>query len=194
MGHSPAPVVFDPSQEWHGDDGNWSTFILRVGNPAQNFYVLPASATGEIVLPHPKGCTANGTNLPDCGARRGVMSIDGQPSPGFQTYRSVSWKDMGTWDLGLETRLDFDVGAAYGTDQVGLMLQNSGGPTLLHQVVGTIKDYDFYIGLFGLSPFAANFSNYDNPIQSYLSTLKDDKIIPSLTYSYTAGAYYSENP
>lgn len=79
----------------------------------------------------------------------------------------------------------------YGTDTVGLMIQDSGGPTLQDQVVGAVRTMPFFVGFFGLSPKASNFTNYDQPRRSYLTTLRDTGIIPSLSYAYSAGAYYS---
>lgn len=193
MDQPPAPVVFGASNEWLGNDGNWSTFILRVGEPPQNFHVLPASATGEMIVPHIQGCTVNATVPADCGARRGVLSIDGQPSPGFQYSRSTTWKKISRYSLDLENRLEIEeVRAEYGYDQVGLMLSNSGGPTLSQRVVATVAKKVFFLGLFGLNPQAVNFTNYENPIPSYMTTLKDKNLIPSLSYGYTAGAYYSK--
>ena len=36
-----------PSQIWDGNDGAWSTFIIRIGTPAQYFRVLPSTNSEE---------------------------------------------------------------------------------------------------------------------------------------------------
>ncbi|KAH7349056.1 aspartic peptidase domain-containing protein [Pyrenochaeta sp. MPI-SDFR-AT-0127] len=187
---SPQPLVFAPSQKWDGNDGHWSTFILRVGTPEQNFRVLPASKTGEVIVPHVQGCSDGNAYPENCGSLRGVFDFKGHYSPGFQANQSSTWSEIGIYGLELETRLGYQANASYGLENVGLMLQHSGGPTLTKQVVGSIGKKAFYVGLFGLSPKPANFSDFDYPQPSYISTLKAERIIPSISYGYTAGAYY----
>lgn len=46
------------------------------------------------------------------------------------------------------------------------------------------------MGLFGINASPTSLSNYRNPIPSYISTLKAQGIIPSLSYGYTAGNQY----
>ena len=94
--------------------------------------------------------------------------------------------------MGLESKLGYADDALYGADNVGLMIQNSGGPTLGDQLVGAVRKMPFFVGLFGLSPEASNFTNFDHPHRSYLTTLRDERQIPSLSYAYNAGAYYSK--
>jgi Eukaryotic aspartyl protease len=47
--------------------------------------------------------------------------------------------------------------------------------------------------VFGINPSSSNFSNQSNLIPSYISTLKAQNIIPSLSYAYTAGNQYRMN-
>jgi hypothetical protein len=50
-------------------------------------------------------------------------------------------------------------------------------------------------GLFGLNNQPVNFSDLGNSTTpSFLTTLKDKDIIPSLSWSYTAGAKYRAAP
>lgn len=81
----------------------------------------------------------------------------------------------------------------YGWETVGLGFLGSGGPTLNHTVVAGLQTMDFYIGMFGLNPRPTNFSDFNHPQASYLSILYDNGTIPSLSYSYTAGAQYRNN-
>ncbi|KAF3035563.1 hypothetical protein E8E12_004763 [Didymella heteroderae] len=48
----------------------------------------------------------------------------------------------------------------------------------------------FFVGFFGLSPLASNFTDFEEPQNSYLTALKDEHLIPSLSYAYSAGAFY----
>jgi hypothetical protein len=185
-----SPIEFSPSQEFDGNDGRWSTFVIRVGSPEQNFRVLPALATGETVIPLPDGCIES--DPPNCGALRGVYPFQGRSSNGFLVNESSTWLEIGLYDTSLKKELNYSVNALYGLDNVGLMVQNSGGPTLSNQVVAGIAAKDVYLGLLGLSPKAANFSEFEHPQKSFISTLRDEGKIPSLSYGYTAGAYYSK--
>jgi hypothetical protein len=54
---------------------------------------------------------------------------------------------------------------------VALGFPNSGAPTLDQKVVGQIVAPEFWQGIFGLDPAPSNFSNLDNPQQSFLDTL-----------------------
>lgn len=48
----------------------------------------------------------------------------------------------------------------------------------------------FQTGFFGLNPAATNFSTKTTPTPSYMSSLKSQGFIPSLSYGYTAGNQY----
>ena len=80
----------------------------------------------------------------------------------------------------------------FGFDSLALGLSDvAGGPLLEKQVIaGLFDDYDFYIGTFGLGNQPFNFTNFDHPHPSFLTSLKSNGLIPSLSWSYTAGAYY----
>lgn len=65
---------FTPSGNWDGNDGAWSTFIIRVGSPYQYFRVLPSTNGLETRLPQSDQCS-NGPAW--CGNARGVMPMNG---------------------------------------------------------------------------------------------------------------------
>jgi len=48
-------------------------------------------------------------------------------------------------------------------------------------------------GMFGLGPKPTNFSDFNDPQPSYMWSLKNQSIIPSLSYGYTAGASYNSS-
>ncbi|KAF2799538.1 acid protease, partial [Melanomma pulvis-pyrius CBS 109.77] len=182
------PISFSPSQEWDGNDGHWSSFIMRVGKPEQNFRVFPASAMGETLVPIIDGCGPK--DPPNCGDLRGVYPFQDKVSGGLQVNVSTTWSEIGIYYLDVRPEVNFTGKGLYGLENLGLMVQNSGGPTLEKQVVAGVKTKTIYTGLFGLSPKASNFSEFNNPQPSYMTTLKNSKTIPSLSFGYTAGAYY----
>jgi hypothetical protein len=137
----PEPFVFSPSQSWAGNDGRWSTFILRVGTPEQNFGVLPATGSSEAVIPVPEGCTDSDPS--HCGELRGAYPFDGNVSRGFQVEKSTTWQATGLYTLDLVNNLLGDGNnGLFGIDSVGLMLQNSAGLKLEGQVVAGIATKD----------------------------------------------------
>jgi hypothetical protein len=73
------------------------------------------------------------------------------------------------------------------------MIANSGGPTLLNQVVAGVVNPRLWVGRLGMDVKPSNFSEFENPQGSLIQTLKEENYIPSLSYGYTAGAYYSQS-
>lgn len=182
-------LSFTPSHHFDGNNGKWSSFIIRVGSPEQDFRVLPAPCTGAIFVPGPMGCEGSSGAPVDCADFRGV---DPDHYLGFQSNVSQTWHAIEKGTTEIARNLGVNSTAYFGTDSVGLMVQNSGGPTMKDQVVGSLTDNrPFFVGFFGLSPKPFNFTNFMNPYPSYLTTLRDAGGIPSLSYGYTAGANYS---
>ena len=73
---------------------------------------------------------------------------------------------------------------------MGLGIQGSGGPSLPDQVVAAYSTDDFYLGFFGVNPTSTNFTQQEQGIASYMTTLKNQNLIPSLSFGYTAGNQY----
>jgi hypothetical protein len=49
------------------------------------------------------------------------------------------------------------------------------------------------LGVFALGTQPTNFSDFNNPQPSFIWSLRNQTIIPSLSYGYSAGAYYLQN-
>ena len=63
--------------------------------------------------------------------------------------------------------------------------------TLGSQVIAGFATEDYHLGMFGLGPQPTNFSVLsDTAGPSFLTTMKSKSLIPSLSWSYTAGAKY----
>lgn len=62
----------------------------------------------------------------------------------------------------------------------------------MRHVLYLINCADARRGIFGLSPQPLNFSAISNGTTSYFQSLSERKLIPSLSWSYTAGARYRE--
>jgi hypothetical protein len=192
---SPAPYVVPPSGQW---DGGWSTFVIRVGTPGQEFRVLPSTAGSETFIPLVGACLS--TDPPNCQALRGVNDVGGFSSTGFHANESSSWKTIGLYDLGLDARLG-DIASAsglYGSDTVALgsLQQQMSGPTqpiaIGGQTVAGVVKKTWLLGLLGCNVRPSSFSTYSPLVPSLLQNLRNQSLIPSLSYSYTAGAVYGK--
>lgn len=163
-----------------GPDGPWSSFLLRVGNPAQDVRVLISSASQDTWVVIPSGCTKNDPST--CPDDRGGL---------FNYNRSSTWAYKGLYQLWNEQNLGMDGHGMWGNDTLGLAVQGSGGPTLENQVIAGIVTDNFYLGMFGVNPKPTNYTGLTGDQQdSYMTSLKKQNLIPSTTFGYTAGAPY----
>jgi hypothetical protein len=175
------PVVFPSDLNREGNDGPWSTFTVQVGTPAQNVRVLISTAGSATWVVVPEGCVLDGPS--NCADLRGQD---------FQRNASSTWEFNDYYELLLESNLGYTGSGGFGFDKVGLGWQGSGGPLLDHQVVAGIATEDFWLGTFGLTPRPTNFTDFNDPQPSFMETLQNKSLIPSLSWSYTAGAPYRE--
>lgn len=200
----PAPIVISPSQYWYlhlhlplppvlhnlsasnldsrdGNDGPWSSFTIQVGTPPQDVRVLISTAGTATWVVVPEGCTSDGPS-----------NCDGLRGQEFNVNKSSTWRFNNYYELLLESNLGYTGTGEFGFDTVGLGWQGSGGPVLDSQVVAGIASQDFWLGSFGLTPRPTNFTDFNDPQQSFMQTLKNKSMIPSLSWAYTAGAPYSK--
>ena len=150
-----------------------------MGTPAQDVRVFLSTLISATWVVLSEGCTTS--DPPNCGDLRGDI---------FNVNASSTWVANDEYELFYDSWLNFTGNGEFGYDTVGLSWQGSGGPTLNHTVVGGIVDPDFYLGNFGLSPRPTNFTSFNDPQPSYLTLLKQNNEVPSLSYGMTAGAPY----
>lgn len=156
-----------------------------MGNSEQVVRVLPSTAGNAVCVVSPQGCLpgeAGTSPSSTCAESRGEL---------FNTSESASWKDLRNYTMGLEMNLGFNDTADFGLDTVALGLSNATrGPYLDSTVVAAYANDDYFIGMFGLNQQRTNFSTFSDSYPSFLTTLKTKKMIPSLSWAYTAGARY----
>ncbi|KAK0382871.1 hypothetical protein NLU13_8787 [Sarocladium strictum] len=182
------PLVIPASEHFEGNDGPWSTFDIRVGKPEQHVRVLISTSSPQpMVVLSELGCSEDVFDSVPSGCARSRGSL-------FNVNNSSTWTEVGTYEinedgLGFQGNLGYSQRAQWGIDEVGIGLT---GPRLENQTVAGIATAEpFYLGLFGLNNQPVNFSDLGNTTNpSFLTTLKDENIIPSLSWSYTAGAKY----
>lgn len=129
-----------------------------------------------VVLPD--GCVNGDTICPS--ARGGI----------FNNGSSTSWKSESTVLLFQDPSLR----ALLGNDTLTLGVAGNTGPSLTNQVIfGIADDRKYYLGMLGLSQVSTSLSKGEKGQPSFITSLRDQHIIPSLSFGYTAGAQYRES-
>ncbi|KAA8903841.1 aspartic peptidase domain-containing protein [Sphaerosporella brunnea] len=184
----PSAFLWLPGQTWDGNDGNWSTFVLRLDPEPHTEYVrvLPATDSSEIWAVSSRVC-----NSTLCRRERGGS---------FNITNSTSWEAQGPYQLDVTNNLFNYSDPKYGTPDglaprgdyglatVGLT-KNPTGVMLNHQVVAAIYANNFYNALFGLAINNTDFTGTGS-YPSFLKSLFDNSLVPSLSWGYQAGAYW----
>lgn len=139
-----------------------------------------------------EGCTVANPTLANCANERGYL---------FHRNASTSWSTQRLANGGLYSLITFEErylgltgNAYYGFETINLGLPGSNLPTVYNQVVAGFGTDNFWLGSLGLSPIPFNFTDLNNPQPSLLATLYNQSLIPSLSWAYTAGAYYQKPP
>lgn len=198
--NAPAPFAIPPSQQFgmwlghdsdiadmfkDGNDGPWSTFTLQIGNPPQSVRVLISTYSTQTWAIAEEGCGSG--DLTNCFKRRGGL---------YNYTASSSWVPNvanltnQVYNLGLESNLGYTGNGRYGFDDITLGFQGSAGPVLKNQSVAGVATKDFFLGHFGLRPAPSNFTGFEEPIPSFMENLKNQSMIPSTSWAYTAGNQY----
>ena len=167
-----------------GDDGPWPSFLITVGNPPQQLQVLVSTEVSSTWVVAPGGC---GPAYPvNCtGARGGA----------YDSTKSSSWNGNALYSLGAESNLGNPYSATdqigdFGYDTIGLPGQSGiANVSLDHQVIAAIETNNYYVGNLGLSSQNITFTDNDKS-PSFLDSLRNENLIPSLSFGYTAGASY----
>ncbi|KAF2428360.1 acid protease [Tothia fuscella] len=196
---TPKPYVVPTSKAFDGNDGKWSTFVINVGNPGQNFRVLISTSGSTTWVPLPEGCTTSDPS--DCPDQRGVELFAGAQSRGYDSKQSSVSKLIGLYKMELgSTDMNSSYGAQYsdhtarfGYDSIGLGPASDKSLMLSPEIIGGMVDKDFFLGSFGLAMNPSNFGT--GALPTFLSLLPNSSFepIPSLSYTYTAGASYRNN-
>jgi hypothetical protein len=189
----PAPVTVAPDQNWLGIDGAWNTFTLRVGEARQSVQVLVSTASQQIWAINRMACISNTTD-PETGAITALNALNSEceSSRGylFNSTTSETWQQKGFYQLWIEKNLGLVGNGLYGFDSVGLGRAGETGPSVQNTTIGTLVTANFWLGHIGVHSKSTNFSVFEESVPSYMTTLFDQKSIPSLSFGYTAGALY----
>ncbi|CAN9422457.1 unnamed protein product [Alternaria alternata] len=191
----PAPVAVAPDQTWIGIDGAWNTFTLAIGEPQEYVQVYVSTASQQIWAINRMACISNITD-PTTGeiTAFNVFDSECELSRGFlfNSSNSETWEQKGFYQLWIEKYLGLVGNGLYGFDSVGLGRAGEMGPSVQNTTIGTLVTANFWLGHIGVHSKSTNFSVFDDPVPSYITTLFEQKSIPSLSFGYTAGAQYRD--
>lgn len=203
---------------WTDFDGRWSTFELQIGNTAggQHFRFVPSTASSVTWLveagkcpdkyfqwsassPGWAGVPGAPTDAADCARLRGVDLLDsGRQGTGYVPGDSATSHGFtGQFALEIEGQ---DVVERYGptystkdnvyTDYIFLESNNNGTQNSTTGVpISDDSSLYFYLPSVGLGNGVYKTGTLETP--SLLSTMANASIIPSLSWGYAAGAFYS---
>lgn len=146
--------------------------------------VLPATDSFETWVVNTTACNRTDSV---CISQRGDV---------FNISRSTSWESKGRFQMDVAANL-FDYSnpkyktnnslppkGDYGVASLGLM-RSEGGIQLNQQVVAAYDAVNFYLGFFGL---ASDNTNFPDMYRSFLMTMFNESLIPSLSWGYQVGA------
>ena len=126
-----------------------------------------------------QGCTKNDPQA--CGDHRGGV---------FNPNKSSTWQEQGLYTLQSQQNLGIFANGDFGYDTINLGIPGSANIKADKQIVAGIAAKNFYVATWGIRPAPTNLTNINDPIPSLLQSLRDQGSIPSLSWGYTAGAYY----
>ena len=151
-----------------------------MGTPAQDVHVFVSTASQNTFVVLPQGCAAGDTSCPS--ARGGI----------FNPENSSTWSQYNYFELPIEQNLYVKVPGLFGNDTLSLGAQSGNRSSLENQVIGGIGEqkYYLYLGMLGVNPKPTKLSAGDSGQSSYITSLKSQNIIPSVSFGFTAGAAY----
>jgi hypothetical protein len=204
------PVL--PSGKYLGNDGNWSTFVVSVGTPSsQTFHTLISTSSRGIWLVDTTACNASVDQTvlqhTDCQQLRGSAGTNG-----WSPADSSTWSRLGQYILDLNAGLllgsvfgkspvaylypqsTYDQNVTLGQDTATLSSNNKDGSAISanESLVYSIADPAIFGGTLGIGDGAETTETSTTPFSSILDILANQSLIPSKSWGYTAGAFYSE--
>lgn len=147
-------------------------------------YVLVSTASPQTWAVLPPGCPSE-DQYPNCPGDRGEL---------FDYNRSSTWEQQGLYEINTEENLGIYRTGQFGNETITLGFPNSGGVTLDNQILGGVVAAEYWLGMFGVNPKRTNWTSFEDGQPSYLATMKEQNLIPSLSFGYTAGNQYREQP
>jgi hypothetical protein len=205
------PFPVQPSMVFQGNDGQWSTFIINAGSPPQQFHaVISTSGLGTWLVDNTACDVSRDPTVAshiDCQTSRGS-----QTNTGWSTGNSSTYQRLGNYVLELNDAIPlatafgtspvsvnytgavFNSSASLGRDRVGLLSNDQNGVPITANgtLVYGVDDQSFWLSTIGIGNGNQQLDQNPAVFPSFLDSLANGSIIPSKSWGYTAGAYYSK--
>ena len=149
--------------------------------------MLVSTQVSPTWVVEPGGCTIDSPN--NCTDARGGA---------YDSTKSSTWNVNAVYELAAETNLGNPYSSSsqmgdFGYETIGVPGQSGvANVSLDHQVIAGIKTNTYYLGNLGLSSQNISFTSSGDTSSSFLGSLRNENLIPSLSFGYTAGAAYSK--
>lgn len=159
-------------------------FEIGVGVPPQKVQVLPSTQVSQALVVIPSGCNVLSGDPSNCTEARGGA---------YDSTKSSDWTSKNIFPLNIEVNLGLihnSDNGAYGYDDLGIPTSSGENITMTQQLISGVATKDFFLGSLGLSSLPISFKDPPDQRPSLITSLKDANLIPSLSYGYTAGAFY----
>ncbi|KAL8789039.1 MAG: hypothetical protein Q9195_007005 [Heterodermia aff. obscurata] len=159
-------------------------FTIGVGVPPQKVQVLPSTELSQTLVIIPDGCSVSTGDPSNCTQTRGGA---------YDSDKSSNWTSKNIFPINAEQNLGLTHNSdngAYGYDELALPTINGDNVTLNQQLISGVATKDFYLGSLGLSSSPISFEDPPDTRPSLITSLQNANLIPSLSYAYTAGAFY----
>lgn len=114
----------------------------------------------------------------------------------FNYAESSTWEKKNIYALNAEANLGYTGNSdngAYGWENLTWATTGDDNITASHQVVAGIATKDFYLGSLGLAARPITWQDHSDSAPSLMTSLKTQGLLQSLSYGYTAGAFYSRS-
>jgi hypothetical protein len=167
----PSPISLTASETWGGSDGNWSAFTISVGTPPQSLVVVPATSETGFRVPLSTTCSANSSQCSSFQPDLSATWVASNATAGFDVLFDGS-RSLGNQSIGNVSESTTDNAA----DRVGYI------------GLGAVPSILLGTGLWSYVNVAGAKANVQDA--SFIQSLYTQKSIPSLSYGYTAGAWY----
>lgn len=113
----------------------------------------------------------------------------------FAYQESSSWANKSFFALGAEANLGYseeENRGFYGWELVQLTTPEGATARANRSVVAGISTRNFYLGVLGLAARPVVWEDHSDSSPSLITILREQNLIPNLSYGYTAGASYSK--
>ncbi|KAI9891462.1 MAG: hypothetical protein M1814_002781 [Vezdaea aestivalis] len=175
------PLEAKANTEWTGLDGLWTTFEIGIGSSNTTIQVLPSTSGFETWLAD----YSNYTN----GAGSTYASDNDKA---FISNESATWIPLPCSTVPFPPQYNIKSNASYGLDSIELACNTSECPDIKYQIIGHVANLS--ANMLGIEHWSGNLTptapELSRSIPSFLALLRQKNFIPSLSWSYTAGAYY----